>query len=47
VRVELRMGRRIAVLALLATLGLSLSGCGPCGFDLWPRSCRGEPSPQR
>jgi hypothetical protein len=42
------MARRVAVIVVLAGLGIALSGCGPCGFDLsWPRSCHGEPAPQR
>jgi len=45
----LRMARRVAVLVVLAALGLTLSGCGPCGFE-WPwasassaTACRGGP----
>jgi hypothetical protein len=41
------MARRVAVIVVLAGLGVALAGCGPCGFDLWPRSCHGEPAPQR
>jgi len=40
----LRMARRLAVIAVLAAVGLSLAGCGPCGFDWpWATSCRGGP----
>jgi hypothetical protein len=40
----LRMVRRLAVIAVLAAVGLSLAGCGPCGFDWpWATSCRGGP----
>jgi len=40
----LRMVRRLAVIAVLAAIGLSLAGCGPCGFDWpWATSCRGGP----
>jgi len=45
------MVRKAVLGALLAALGLSLAGCGPCGFGFstWdaPLSCRGEPAPQR
>ena len=40
----LRMARRVAVLVVLAALGLTLSGCGPCGFEPpWATACRGGP----
>jgi hypothetical protein len=43
--------RRVGVFLVLATLGLTLAGCGPCGFSFgtfeMTQSCRGEPNPQR
>jgi hypothetical protein len=48
--VGLRMGKQAAVFVLLALLGVSLSGCGPCGFfwDDWRsgKSCRSERAPK-
>ena len=45
------MVRAVVLVALLTALGLSLAGCGPCGFGFsaadTPLSCRSEPSPQR
>jgi hypothetical protein len=45
------MVRAVVLVALLTALGLSLGGCGPCGFGFsvpdMTQSCRGEPSPQR
>jgi len=45
------MVRAVVLVALLTALGLSLGGCGPCGFGFsasdTPLSCRGEPSPER
>ena len=45
------MVRTAVLVALLTALGLSLAGCGPCGFGFstWdtPLTCRGEPDPQR
>jgi hypothetical protein len=43
------MVRAVVLVALLTALGLSLGGCGPCGFGFSasPLSCRNEPSPQR
>jgi len=43
------MARRTGILLVLAALGLTLSGCGPCGFfwDDWrSKSCRSEPAPK-
>jgi hypothetical protein len=44
------MVQRAVVLALLAMLGLSVAGCGPCGFvwDDWRfgKACRSEPAPK-
>jgi predicted small lipoprotein YifL len=45
------MANRAALIVLLAALGLSLAGCGPCGFFATPLglpdACRAEPAPQR
>jgi predicted small secreted protein len=45
------MVRTAVVVALLTAVGLSLAGCGPCGFGFsisgTPLICRGEPGPQR
>jgi hypothetical protein len=45
------MRQCVTVGLLLAALGLSLAGCGPCGFSFgtWEaaQSCRGEPNPKR
>jgi hypothetical protein len=45
------MVRRAVTVAFVMTLGLALSGCGPCGYTfgiLEPaQSCRAEPSPTR
>jgi hypothetical protein len=45
------MVRRAVAVAFVMTLGLALSGCGPCGFTfgiLEPtQSCRAEPAPGR
>jgi len=44
------MVRKALAFAMLAALGLTLSGCGPCGFfwDDWRsgKSCHGEPAPK-
>jgi hypothetical protein len=43
------MVNKAVVVALLTALGLTLAGCGPCGFfwDEWrSRSCHGEPAPK-
>jgi len=38
------MARRVVILAVLAALSVTLSGCGPCGFDWpWASACRGGP----
>lgn len=43
------MVQRAGLMLILAALGLSLTGCGPCGlgFSGWdaPMTCRNEPSP--
>ena len=45
------MAKRAVLIVVLAAMGLTLSGCGPCGFfwDDWRsgRSCRSEPAPPR
>jgi len=45
------MGKKAALVVLLMAVGLSLSGCGPCGFiwDDWrkPGACRADPAPPR
>jgi hypothetical protein len=43
------MLRKAVLIVLLTALGLTLSGCGPCGFfwtDWRLDSCRGEPAPK-
>jgi hypothetical protein len=43
------MAKRGLLILILAGLGLTLSGCGPCGFfwtDWRLDSCRGEPAPK-
>jgi hypothetical protein len=44
------MAKRAVVFLLLTLVGVSLAGCGPCGFfwDDWRsgKSCRGEPAPK-
>jgi hypothetical protein len=45
------MVRKVVVLALLAVVGVTLAGCGPCGFfwDDWRsgKACRSEPAPPK
>jgi hypothetical protein len=45
------MFRRVVAAVFLMALGLSLSGCGPCGFTFGmlegAQSCRAEPAPGR
>jgi hypothetical protein len=45
------MVRRAVAVAFVMTLGLALSGCGPCGFTFGilegAQSCRAEPAPGR
>ena len=45
------MAKRAVLIVVLAAMGLTLAGCGPCGFfwDDWRsgRSCRSEPAPPR
>jgi len=43
------MFRKAVLILVLAAFGLTLAGCGPCGFfwDEWrSRSCHGEPAPK-
>jgi hypothetical protein len=43
------MLRKAVLIVVLTAFGLTLSGCGPCGFswDYWrSSSCRGEPAPK-
>ena len=44
------MVKKALFVVLLTVLGLTLSGCGPCGFfwDDWrsSKSCRSEPAPK-
>ena len=45
------MAKRAVLIVVLAAVGLTLAGCGPCGFfwDDWrsAKSCRSEPAPPR
>jgi len=45
------MVRTAALVTLLAALGLTLSGCGPCGWFSGglglPDMCRSDPAPPR
>jgi hypothetical protein len=45
------MGKCARLVLLVGALGLSLAGCGPCGFGFGitepAQSCRGEPNPTR
>jgi hypothetical protein len=45
------MINKALLVVLLTVFGLTLSGCGPCGFfwDDWRsgKSCRSEPAPPR
>jgi hypothetical protein len=44
------MAKRAVLIVVLAAMGLTLAGCGPCGFfwDDWRsgKSCRSEPAPK-
>jgi len=45
------MARKALLVAVLAVLGITLVGCGPCGFfwDDWRsgKACHGEPAPPK
>lgn len=45
------MLKKALLVAMLAVLGATLAGCGPCGFiwDDWRsgKSCHSEPSPPK